>query len=360
MKKIIQSLLFRVPLTLLAGSLLLVSCSDDSEKQPEPVESASVYVTNEGNFSDSNGSLTSYQPDDGTTLQNAFEEANGRPLAGIVQSSRITDGRMYIVLNMANKIEVVDAHTLESLGTIELSEPPSAIEVIDGETAYVTTLNNVDVVDSVHVVDLSNMTETNRRIPVGNQPRDIVQVGDKVFIANSGGGNGHTLTMYQMQKDVTESVEVGHGPTQIVADSEKRLWVVCSGRVAYDDNWQRDPENDIPGSVYILDGSSGTVIDSVETGGHPSSIALNEDRAQAYLLNEGVSTIDMNTFDLQEDFIPRSFSAIGYFPLQQRLYLGDSRGYSQEGQALIYNLEGTAVDSFAAGIAPSGFGFYSN
>lgn len=347
----------RYSLLFLVLAFVIASCGDDNgtTPDPDPVEETTVYVTNEGNFSDSNGSLTRYEPEDGTTLQSAFEDVNGRPMAGIIQSSRVVEDLMYIVLNATDKIEVVDAQTLESIGTIELSTTPSAIEVIDEGTAYVTNLYN----EAVSIIDLDNMEDTGNKITVGDQPRSVVRVGGSAFVANNGGGNANTISVIDIDdQSVTRTIEVGNGPSQIVTDEENRLWVVCAGLLAYDENWERDPENDIPGGVYILDGNDGTIINSIETGGHPSGIALDENNAKAYLLNDGVSVIDMNTFAHEEGLIERSFNSIGYFGVDQQLFLGQSRGYDQQGQALIYNLEGTAVDSFPTGIAPNGFEFH--
>ncbi len=87
-----------IPLLLLI-TVTLSSCLGDNGNNPDPLELATVYVSNEGNFSDANGTITSYDPQSGSTLKAAFEDANGRPLAGIVQSANIRGSLIYIVLN---------------------------------------------------------------------------------------------------------------------------------------------------------------------------------------------------------------------------------------------------------------------
>lgn len=348
----------RYALLLLLLTIIFVSCNDENGNNPDPLELASVYVTNEGNFSDSNGSVTSYDPETGATLKKAFEDANGRPIAGIVQSAEISGDRMFIVLNNANKIEVVDVKTFESIATVELSKDPTDVEVIDEETAYVSNLFE----GSISIIDLVNYEETEQTIQAGSQPRSILRFGNFAYVANNGSGNDNTVSVINIADNTIEdTIEVGPGPDNIVADESGRLWVVCNGLIAYDENWERDPANDKPGSIYLIDGNSATVTDSIKTGGHPSGIALDNSRARAYLLNGGIFEIDMNTLTVAEDTLAtRSFNAIGYFPEQDRLYAGDSKGYSQDGQVLIYNLQGTAVDSFNVGIAPNGFKFVVN
>ncbi|SMO43120.1 YncE family protein [Fodinibius sediminis] len=348
----------RYVLFFLLSASIFTSCLGDTGNNPDPLELATVYVSNEGNFSDASGSITSYDPESGSSLQSAFEEANGRPLAGIIQSVKIRGERLYIVLNEANKIEVTEVGTLESIGTIEMSTTPTDFELINEEVGYVSNLYD----GSVTVVNVQDFEETDTAIAVGSQPRSMVRLGNMVYVANSGSGSANTITVVNASSDtVMDTIEVGAGPAEIALDVSNRLWVVCSGKIAYDENWERDPANDVPGSVYILDGGSATVIDSIQTGGHPSDIALNNEGAEAYLIDEAVSVVDMNTYEVKEArFIDRTFSSIEYMPTEGRIYVGDSRGYSQNGQALIYELSGTAVDSFTVGIAPRIFHFIVN
>lgn len=348
-------------LFLLVTTIFVASCGDDSTSpETDPLEITSVYVTNEGNLSDGNGSVTSYEPADGSSLQSVFEDVNDRPLAGIIQSAHVVDDHMYLVINSENKIEVVDKESMESVGTIEMSISPTAIEVIDEETAFVTTLDYESQVDEVIVVDLSTMEETDQRIGVGNSPRDIVRIGDWVYVTNNGNGYGNTISVIDPStNEVEQTLEVGMGPSQMIVDNENRIWVVCNGRVSYDDSTE-----DAPGSIYLLDGQTGEILNSLESddiapaAGQKYRLALDTENGQGFLLNDGVSTIDLNELTLSDDkLIDRNFNAIGYFDPEERIYVGQSNGYSQSGQTLLYDLEGAAVDSFSAGIAPNGFHF---
>lgn len=336
-------------------ALLIVSCSDNNDAEPDPLEFSSVHVTNEGNFNDSNGSITSFNPEEGSSVQNAFEDENGRPMAGIIQDSKIADGRLYVVSNNEDKIEVLDAESLESIDTITLSDTPADIEVIDEETAYVTYLFS----GTVGVIDLNEMEATDETIEVGMQPRDIIYFNEQLFVANNGSGDDSTVSVIDPESDeVVNTMEVGAGPNQIVADDAGRLWVVCSGKVAYDDNGDRDPDNDIPGSLHVLDGTDESSIEVIETGGHPSELTLDLQNGIGFLLDEEVYPVDLNEIEVGESpVISRNLNAIEYFPEQQVIYGGVSNGYSQDGKALLFDIEGTAVDSFSTGIAPNGFEF---
>ena len=331
-----------------------VSCSDTVDG-PDPLETASVFVTNEGNFSDGNGSVTSYDPQAASSQTQAFQNENNRPMAGLVQSSEVSGDRMFLAVNSTDKVEVVNKLTLESLATVEFNAPPTAVEVVD-ETAYVTTYNFETQNDQVYLFDLSTMEVADDSIEVSSAPRDIVVAGGSLYVSTN---SGNTVEVIDPETNTVErSITVGQGPSQLIVDNEDRIWVACNGRVSYDESTE-----DVPGSVHVLNGQTGEVIGSVESPdiaatGYNYRLALNENAQEAYFLSDGVSVIDMNNFTLSDTKLTtRSFNAIGYFAAQNQLYLGQSNGYSQAGKALLYDLEGTAVDSFTAGIAPNGFQF---
>jgi YVTN family beta-propeller protein len=314
-------------------------------------------VINEGNFSDHNGSLTSYNPQTKSAEQQAFEKANDRPLAGYIQSSTIIGDSLYIVSNSSDKIEVVDLHTLTSIGTIKYSGTPAYITPAGDGTAYVTNLYD----GSVSILNLKTRKQTAKTISVGSAPYFAYKADGKVFVSNNGYGDNNTISVIDVASGAVEkTLTVGAGPQQIVEDPSGRLWVVCQGKEAYDADGNRDPKNDLPGGIYIIDPKRELVTDSIQTGGRPKQITLDAKDSRAYLIFAAgdVEAININTLQvINPAFIDRSFNAIGYSPKERILYLGESKGLTQPGQVIRYNLQGMPVDSFATGISPIGFQF---
>ena len=342
----------RYTILLLLLTLFAASCSDNNGNSPEPIESASVFMTNEGNFGDSNGMINSYDPQTEKSIQKAFENINGRPFAGIIQDSDVYGDRMYLAANKADKIEIVNKKTLESINTIELSSSPVSVEVLDDATAYIGMIDG-----TISVLDLST-EEITKTLEGFNSPRDIVQVGGNIYVSNNGFGTTNTLSVIDAASFTKSgTVTVGAGPSEMIVDSENRIWLVCNGKASFDGSTVEEP-----GSLYVIDGEAGTVTASITEGiaadgsAITKRLALDEENGAAYLINDGVSVIDMNTYQVKDKIIDAgNFSAIGYFPLQDRLYLGDKRGlngYGQTGKGFVYTLEGAVVDSFQAGIAP--------
>lgn len=338
------------------------ACSDNPASGSEPFELVNVLVMNEGNFSDPDGEFTSFNPDTRQVVQNRFEQVNGRELGGIIQSASFYDNRLFFITNNSDKLEISNAASLESIATLyfdgedAIAMTPSAFIPVSETKGYVAGLYSNKAV----VVNLENYTVGETEIPTGSNPRDAEVIGNRLFIANGGFGNDQTLTVINTVTDEVEStIEVGPGPIRLVSDQVGRLWVVSNGYQAYNEDWSRDPDNDLPGRVDVVDGATAQVIQTIETGGFPLSITLHEAAGVAWLVNtDAVQEIDMNSYEVTDTaLIPRSFNGIGFSHAENLFYLADSRGYAQSGQAILYNLEGTAVDSFPAGIAPREFLF---
>lgn len=349
----------RYAIFLLLLTFVTASC-DNNGNSPEPIESASVFVVNEGNFGDSNGMVSSYDPQSGESIKQAFENINERRFGGIIQDSEVRGNRMYLAANVADKIEVVNSQTLESIQTIELEASPSSIGVFDDQTALVGMLDG-----TISVLDLESK-EITKTLEGFTSPREIKKVGDKIYVSNNGFGMENTLSVLNADTyKKSDTITVGVSPNEMIVDSENRIWLVCNGKASFD-----GATTDEPGSLYVIDGEAGTVEASIKEGiaadgaGITKRLALDEDNATAYLINDGVSAINMNTYEIKDQIVDAgNFSAIGYFPLQKRLYLGDKRGlngYGQTGMAFVYTTEGAAVDSFGVGIAPRDFYFSQN
>jgi YVTN family beta-propeller protein len=341
---------------LLAAVFIISGCSDNSTgpKTGKKLH-ASVYVMNEGNFSQSDGTVTAFNPQTGMAVDSALKYVNGRRFVGLIQNSTVINNRLYIVYNKPDRIEVVNLKTLQSLGTIKLSEDPTALAPAGKGSAYVTNLYG----NSVTQIDLDEMKETSDTIAVGLQPYFAYKTNGKVFISNYGHGSGNTVSVIDVTSGkVDKTLKVGRGPYQIAEDTAGRLWVVCKGYTPYG-----HPENNVPGGIYIINPKQETVVDSIKNHSYPRQIALDRKDGKAFVIysDKPVAVISISKLTLQNahfiDTKSRNIQAIGFSPKENVLYIGESHGYTQLGQVIRYNLQGSAVDSFKTGISPIGFQF---
>ncbi|MEX2363269.1 MAG: DUF5074 domain-containing protein, partial [Balneolaceae bacterium] len=179
--------LFKISLVAL---LIFAGCNTKSE--PDEVTLAGIYVLNEGNFGQANASITSYNPETGVVTQNVYESVNGTPIGDALQSAALIDEKLYLVVNNSHKIEVVNPETFTNIGTIEIANgaSPRYIAKAGEHKAYVTNL----YANAVSIINLESLEETGS-IEVGANPEGIAVVGTNAFVANSGFGNGNTVSI---------------------------------------------------------------------------------------------------------------------------------------------------------------------
>ena len=97
---------------------LTFSCQNDDEIVPLGKYSEGVLISNEGNFSDGDGSAGFYSYNSNEVSPKIFENENGRPFGGLMQSIGVHGENAYLVNNLGSTIEIVDANTFESMESI--------------------------------------------------------------------------------------------------------------------------------------------------------------------------------------------------------------------------------------------------
>jgi YVTN family beta-propeller protein len=307
-----------------------------------------VYILNEGNFGRGNSSLSFYVPDSNRVYQNVFKNINGRDLGDTGNDIVISDGRVYIVVNNSDKIEVIEAGTHRSVGTIYVPNASPYKIAIAGNRAYVTNLWR----GAVTVIDIDGMRVLIDTIKVGSNPQGILVYGNKIYVCNSGFGADRTVSVIDVETNrVIRSIKLFDGPVAIDID-ESKLWVLCSGN--YGDF--NDPTDDTYGKLYAIDPGTNTVVDSIDIGGHPTRLVVYN--GFAYVLKDGdVVRVNLKTGEIDGAFIQGNFYSIGIDPVNKLIYCADAKDYVQNGEVSIYDLDGNFLRKFDVGIIPGSFGF---
>lgn len=345
--------------------LLLTSVGCDlSQNTDSSPELEGLYVLNEGYFQSGNASMTVYDPSSDSVEQNAFQRRNGRPLGNVGQSMTQVGHLLYVVINNSQQVEVMSAENLQSTGTIEMITPeddtlsPRYMIPVRENIGYVTGWKEFNSPGMVSVVDLST-NEIIESMEVGVAPEQLAQVGNRVYVANSG---GRTVTIIDSEMDEKiGTIDVAAQPAAVAVDASTRLWVLSRGSR---NGTFGDTSDDTPGKLYMIDAGNGNKLDSLTIGldvgsaAHPSGIALNNSEGVIYLRKGGIHKIDMNTLSLtEENFIPGNFYSLDYSGRSenQRIYVGDAKSFSGAGEAYIYDIQGTVVDSFQTAVGPGDF-----
>ncbi len=224
-----------LPLVLVLSAGFFAGCSDDAA-DPSAVQPAQgLLVVNQGNFGQGNGSLSYFSFASGTAETDAYAQANGQAIGGIIESVTEHQDALYIVVNVEDKIVVVDAESLEATGEIKdagsLTTPRYMAFAED--KAYVsvwgpyTDPDNMDYSlksSSIAEIDLNTLQITSS-IPVPSNPEGLLQVGNKLYVAHT----SDSLSVIDTStKTLITKVKTLTGPSHFVQDAAGKLWVVHS------------------------------------------------------------------------------------------------------------------------------------
>lgn len=357
MKTQLKNLLYTFVLSATVSSMF-TSCKDDEQELPKGKYETGVFISNEGPFQNGTGTISFLNRDSSTIENDIFEAVNNRPLGNIVQSVYVHNDKAYIVVNNADKIEVVNANTFEEAGVINNLKLPRYFLPIDNNKAYVSQWGDGGVNGAVKVIDLSTNTVT-KTITVGNGAENMLLHNGKVYVANSGAfGYDSTLTIINAATDNVEAtITVGANPNSLVKANNGNIYVLCGGKYKSDFSML-----EIKGSLAIINSSNNTVSNSFSFSSdfaQPNDLIINETGNKMYYNYDGkVYTQDATANNLQLNvFANRGFYSLGFDNVSDYIYAGDAGTFSSNGMVLRYNINGTVVDSFEAGIAPNGFFF---
>lgn len=347
---------------LLPGCDSALDCSEDTSCV-EPA--ATVFVGNQGNFTDQTGSITVYDATTQTTTQDGY--GIGTALVQHLILDRSADERLFALLNFSDsfstgrgRIDVVDLNTGTVTANIDVNTPRSAFR--DAGTLWVTNL----YAGTVTPIDLStNMAGT--PVAVGMNPEGLTIAQRGLFVANNGFGFETTVTIVDpINRTVLETLDIGcDGPKVAETDTEGEVWVFCSGKTVFDPDTFEIVEQ-TNGTVVVLNGSTGVEVARFDLPGQLGAGVLGQDailvpvRREAWaIVGDQIIRFDTAANTQGETLTPQIPSgavlgAIAYDTDDDRLYLAAAAGdFVSAGSVVITDRNGMQVGSFPAGIAPA-------
>lgn len=341
---------------------LFQSCDDDEDCCPVPEPEAEfvsgIFVLNEGNFGSGNASVNFINPEDESNRSQAFSDINGFSLGDTAQSIEMHEDFAIIVVNVSNKIEIVNRYTFESLGTINsnLSNPRYA-EVLE-DKLYVSNwgdgMNPDD--DYVAVFDLSDLSFIDS-IAVAEGPEKLIAYSETLYVAHKGGFSfNDILSLIDAESNtVTKEIEVGDLPNSMVLNGND-LWVLSAGKPSYADE-------ETAGELSRIDLNQNEVIESFEFADntmHPDNLSL---ASNSLYLTIGKSVYNYEiggNLPIEPEFTLDEVSVLyGFEIYDNKIYVASPQpDFTGNGDLYIYDLNnGSLLDQYSAGINPNGIYF---
>lgn len=338
-------------------SLLLCSCIKNdpgpviNDKTGACLNGKGVFVLNEGNFTEGNGSLSFYSYDSSKLYNNIFFSVNSRPLGDVPNSMIISGDKAYIVVNNSGKIEVVDKNTIRSLKTVNGLISPRNILIINSDKAYVSSLYSSEIA----ILNLQT-NSISGQIDIRRSSEAMLLKGEKAYISCWSSGNEIMIINTKTDK-IIDSVEVGHEPESMVLDKENSLWVLCSGGYTGEYNAELISINTMTDEI-----DKRLVFPSRIS--YPSSLHINKTCDTIYYIDQAIWKMDISSSSLPvQPFIPASgrlYYKLGVDSVRREIFVTNAVDYQQRGYLLRFTVNGSLVDSSRADIIPGSLCFKLN
>lgn len=224
----------------LFSSLFFVSCDPEEDAPPlytsKGTYDSGVLVLNEGQYGQTNASISYISFDLNTTKNNIFGLENNISLGETGQTIGFYNDLAYIIVNGGDKIEIVNRYSMKKIGTISSGlSSPRYITFINGK-GYVTCWGEESIAsdDYVAVVNLSS-NQVVKSIPVVEGPEFITDYNNKLYISHAGGWNqNNKVTIINGATDVIDGmpIVVGDVPNELIVH-DGYLWIFCAGNPSY-------------------------------------------------------------------------------------------------------------------------------
>lgn len=342
---------------------IIPSQNQDTGVAPTRGNILGMYVLNEGNMGSNKASIDFLDLDENKPtvhyLRNIYSERNPnvvKELGDVGNDIKIYGSKLWIVVNVSNKVEVATADSCKRITQINI--PNCRYLAFKDGFAYVSSYVGPVKFDKdaplgmVYKVDTVDFKKKDS-VVVGYQPEELCIVDNKLYVANSGGYRApnydHTLSEIDLTtfKEIRK-IKVGLNPHHCQVDHYGQIWVTSRGNY-----------NDVPSRIYRLYKGRNQlyeVIDSINTPVSGLSIVGDSLYYYGSAWNNATATnnisyglinvrthkiIDTNLFsEPQLKAITMPYGII-VNPVERDFYLMDAKNYVSSGSLLHFKPDGT-------------------
>lgn len=329
---------------------------------------ARLYVLNEGSMNENRCTLDYFDFNTGNYFSNIYPTINPDAtlkLGDVGNDLQIYGDKMYAVVNMSNKIEVMDAKTAKRIGQIDIKS--CRYITFDKGFAYVSSYartiagsisgDSDEARGLVAKIDTASLKIVDTVI-VGRQPDGIGVANGKLYVANSGGYNSleyeRTVSVIDLANfSFVKNIDVAINLNHIAVDDHNHVFVNSRG-----DYYNIQPK------LFKIDATTDKVTDSFSyqvqnfTISGDSLYMYGTDYSQTtastfYLkmntINDGVTNNLITDGSQTNITIPYG---ILVNPNSKDIYLTDAKDYQSRGTVNCYSNAGILKWQYSAGQIP--------
>ena len=346
---------------MMGAAIFATSCSDNDDPEPivDPVYETftdGVYIINEGSYySNVSGSLSYLDYTTNTLTDGLFASVNGRKLGGTPNNAIIWGSKMYIACTDENRVEVVDANTLKSLGYVEIPQPRELAGL--GPNVYVTTYAGyVCGIDTVQPTQIAGQSEV-----IGSCLEGIAACNGYLYVCNAYNTDyTYNTNVVKLTAGLAKvkDITVADNPTYITT-GDNGLYVLSNGN--YYDVSAVIQSIDANDEVTALCNGSFMAYNKGKIYYIETSFDENWNTIATYHVYNTENNADVTFTEGTDIFSP---CAIAVDPVNDYVYISSynksaygTADYSGAGYVVKYNSNGGVIDKYDAGVGPSTFVF---
>lgn len=351
----------------------IVRSTDTNVGPGESGDIKGFFLLNEGNMGSNKATLDYYDYETGVYQKNIFAERNpgvARELGDVGNDLQIYGGKLYAVINCSHFVEVMDVHNAKHISQISI--PNCRYITFSGKFAYVSSYAGPVEIDPnsrkgyVAKIDTATLQVVDECI-VGYQPEEVVVVGNKLYVANSG---GYRVPNYDRTVSVIDLTTFTVAKTIDVAVNLHRMEKDKYGRIYVS---SRGDYYDVPSMTFVIDSNTDQVIECLDLLPN-SEMAIAGDSLYMYASYwsyfTNTQTISYAIYDVKKrEVVTRKFITDGTDELIKvpygiavnkkagEFFVTDAKDYVTPGKLYCFNLDGTLKWSVTTGDIPAHFAF---
>ncbi|AZS28621.1 YncE family protein [Butyricimonas faecalis] len=368
---------------LLSCIILLLSCRKEEEivhstdtNVTEGEQSESIkgfFLLNEGNMGSNKATIDYFDYETGVYTKNIYAERNPgvvKELGDVGNDIQIYGDKLYAVINCSHFVEVMDVNTAKHI--TQISIPNCRYLAFKDRYAYVSSYAGPVLIDPNarlgYVAKVDTVTlQVVDTCTVGYQPDELVVVGNKLYVANSGGyrvpNYDNTISVIDLETFTEiKKIEVAINLHRLELDKYGYLYVSSRGDYYY-----------TPSKTFIIDTKTDQVIKTLNLLPNTEMTLCGDSlyiysTEWSYLTNS--NTISYAIYDVaKRKTVTRNFITdgtekeiaipygIAVNPETKEFFVTDAKDYVTPGTLYCFNPDGTKKWSVTTGDIPAHFVF---
>lgn len=351
------------------ATLVLASCSKDGKTtepnnsgQVPPVNNTAerrVYVACEGSFGSGNASLSMQELTSFTTYNDVYFKINSKSLGDVLQSVQRIGDKLFLCVNNSDKVIVLDAKERTFIKTMDIPKPRYILPV-NPQKAYVSTLYS----NKLYVINPENATVSGTIDLPAQNPEGMTIQANRALICTWDTSCNKVYVVSILTDQVVDSYIIsGYAPHSVVTDDAGFVWVLA-GNVSKGKR----------ATLTKLAPGSSDIIESFQFQDLQDPIKLTTNKAKNVLYYIGVDYTGnaggyngVFSMGVQDGKLPSAplipankyqyYWGLGIDPVTEEIYVGDPKGFTQQGSVSVYSPAGQQKRTFKVGVGPGYFYF---